>query len=167
MTTPDKYIKRLNLLAIFHYILGGIVGLLSCAPLLFAVLGLILCLAGMRPEAHKGGFVVAFGLLFIIIGLVYAVLGWATAICMFITARNLKRKKRYRFCFGMVCLECIFVILLTLAIQIGVMTFKEPFGCLWLMLPPLILGIFTIIALSKKSVRATFVQPPAIGKETP
>jgi len=60
------------------------------------------------------------------------VLKWALPICIFITAWNLKRKTHYTFCFVIACIECILV----------------PFGT--------ILGIFTIIALSKDSVKAIF-----------
>ena len=80
-----------------------------------------------------------FGLLFVIIGLSFVVLGWALAICMFITASNLKKKIRYRFCFVIACIECAFM----------------PLGT--------ILGVLSIIALSKDSVKAAFQEGETRG----
>jgi hypothetical protein len=61
------------------------------------------------------------------------------AISILIAGRCLSRRKSYSFALVMACIECLFV----------------PFGT--------ILGIFTIVVLSRKSVKALFsdAQTPA------
>ena len=54
------------------------------------------------------------------------------AICIFIAGRSLALRKRYSFALVIACIECLFV----------------PFGT--------ILGVFTIIVLSRESVKAFF-----------
>jgi small-conductance mechanosensitive channel len=126
----EEDIKQLELLATFHYILGGIVGLVSCIPLIHVVIGFCILVGALIA----GSPIAFLGLQFIIGGLFFIVLGWATAICLFMAGRNLNKRTCYRFCFVVACVECIFM----------------PFGT--------ILGIFTIIALSKDSVKGHFRQ---------
>jgi hypothetical protein len=59
------------------------------------------------------------------------------AICIFIAGRSLGFRKRYSFALVIACIECLFV----------------PFGT--------ILGVFTIVALSRESVRALFSKAAA------
>jgi hypothetical protein len=54
------------------------------------------------------------------------------AICILLAGRCLSRNKHYTFALVMACIECLFI----------------PFGT--------ILGVFTIIALSRESVRTLF-----------
>jgi hypothetical protein len=61
------------------------------------------------------------------------------AICILIAGRCLSRRKRYSFALVMACIECLFI----------------PFGT--------ILGVFTIIALSRQSVKALFPTARAPG----
>ncbi len=58
------------------------------------------------------------------------------AICILIAGRCLSRRRCYSFALVMACIECLFV----------------PFGT--------ILGVFTIIALSRESVKAFFETTP-------
>jgi hypothetical protein len=53
------------------------------------------------------------------------------------TGRSLALRKRYSFVFVMACVECLFI----------------PFGT--------VLGVFTIIVLSRESVRALLSRPTA------
>jgi len=138
MSNPEEDIKNLDLLATFHYVLGGIMGFFSCGPLVHVAMGVLMVTgnfpAPCQPSASLGWFL-------IIVGSFFIVLGWTIAICMLVTARNLKRKTQHGLCFVMACMECILI----------------PFGT--------ILGAFTIIALSKDSVKAAFkhieIQPKA------
>jgi len=131
MNNPEKDIEQLNLLATFHYVFGGIVGVFSCTPLFHVAMGIWL-LTGTFSGDPPPTF---FGYMFVFMGLFLAIMGWTLAICIIITARKLKQKTHHSFCFVMVCVECILV----------------PFGT--------ILGILTIIALSKDSVRTVFNPP--------
>jgi len=75
------------------------------------------------------------GWIFALIGAVLFVIGIAMAICILIVGRSLAHYKHYSFALVMACIECFFV----------------PFGT--------ILGVFTIVVLSRESVRVLF--PPA------
>ena len=79
------------------------------------------------------------GWIFVGLGLVLFLLGIAMAICILIAGRCLSRRKAYSFALVVACIECLFI----------------PFGT--------ILGVFTIVALSRESVRTLFLtaQPPA------
>jgi hypothetical protein len=68
----------------------------------------------------------------IAIFLAVAGIGIAMAICILIAGRSLAHRKRYSFALVMACIECLHV----------------PFGT--------ILGVFTIVALSRESVKALF-----------
>ena len=72
------------------------------------------------------------GIIFILIGGVLVLLGWAIAVCMFISGRNLQRKRHYTFSMVVAGASCLFM----------------PFGT--------VLGIFTLVVLSKDSVKALF-----------
>ena len=72
------------------------------------------------------------GWIFAIVGLLLFLVGIAMAICILIAGRCLSRNKHYTFALVMACIECLFI----------------PFGT--------VLGVFTIIALSRESVTELF-----------
>jgi hypothetical protein len=137
----NQDLEHLRLLSIFHYIVGGMMALFACFPLIHFTLGAVMLFApSIIPESKQaphqdaallsfaGGFMMLFAGLFIL-------LGWATAICVFLAGRNLKRQRHYTFCMVMAGILCMFM----------------PFGT--------ILGAFTIIVLIRPSVKALF-EPP-------
>ena len=139
--TQDE--EHLRLLSIFHYVVGGLAGLFALFPIIHLVIGLLFILA---PEkmAGKGGPPPAFiGWFFVIFALVFITLGWVFAAFVLTAGRYLGKRKHHLFCLVMAGIECIFV----------------PFGT--------VLGVFTIIVLSRDSVKQIFAasnpirQPPA------
>jgi hypothetical protein len=72
------------------------------------------------------------GWIFAALGSLLFLIGIAMAICILIAGRSLAHRKRYKFVLVMACIECLFI----------------PFGT--------ILGVFTIVALSRQSVRGLF-----------
>ena len=76
------------------------------------------------------------GWIFVGLGSFLFLLGIAMAICILIAGRCLSHCKCYTFTLVMACVECLFI----------------PFGT--------ILGVFTIIALSRESVKALFSAAP-------
>jgi hypothetical protein len=72
------------------------------------------------------------GWIFALIGSVLFLIGLAMAICILIAGRALARCKRYSFALVMGGIECLFL----------------PFGT--------ILGVFTVVVLSRESVKALF-----------
>jgi len=127
----DRDAEQLNLLAIFHYVVGGLALLFSFFPLFYSVIGGFLLYAAEHPTNQEPP--PAFlGWIFIVLGAVFFLAGVTMAICILIAGRCLCRRKRYSFTLVIACIECLFV----------------PFGT--------ILGVFTIVALSRESVKALF-----------
>jgi len=134
----DRDIEQLNLLAIFHYVVAGLATLLSFFPLLYTAVGVIFIFAARHGTAKPGEDLPPefLGWIFAVLGLVLFVIGIVMAICILIAGRCLSRRRCYSFALVMACIECLFV----------------PFGT--------ILGVFTIIALSRESVKAFFETTP-------
>ena len=125
--------EHLQLLAIFHYVVAGVAALCLFFPLLYSVMGGFLLYAAQHPGPNNQEPPPAFlGWIFIAVGAVFFLAGITMAICILIAGRCLSRRKGYSFALVMACIECLFV----------------PFGT--------ILGIFTIVALSRESVKALF-----------
>ena len=132
--------EHLRLLAIFHYVVAGFAALVSFFPLLYSIVGVFLLYTAHHPGPGNQEPPPAFlGWIFIVLGALFFLAGVTMAICILIAGRCLSRRKGYAFALVMACVECLFI----------------PFGT--------ILGVFTIIALSRESVRTLFltVQPPA------
>ena len=130
----DRDTEQLNLLGIFHYVVGGLAALFSFFPLLYSVIGGFLIYAAQHPSTNTQEPPPAFlGWLFIVLGAVLFLAGvTTTAICILMAGRCLSRRKSYSLALVIACIECLFV----------------PLGT--------ILGVFTIVALSRESVKALF-----------
>jgi hypothetical protein len=134
----DRDTEQLNLLAIFHYVVAGLGALFSFFPLLYTAVGVTFIFAARHGTAKPGEELPPefLGWIFAVLGSVLFVIGIAMAICILIAGRCLSRHRCYSFALVMACIECLFV----------------PFGT--------ILGVFTIIALSRESVKAFFETTP-------
>ena len=130
--SQDK--EQLQLLAIFHYVVAGLAALFSFFPLLYTTVGAIFIFAARHGTAKPGEDLPPefLGWIFAVLGLVLFLIGIAMAICILITGRSLALRKRYSFVLVIACIECLFI----------------PFGT--------ILGVFTIVVLSRESVRELF-----------
>lgn len=128
--------KQLDLLAIFHYVVGGIMALFSCMPFLHVFMGLAM-VSGKFFENAEGSPPpdAAFGWIFVIMGSVFILFGWAISIGIIITGRKLQKRSSRMFCMVVAGIECMFM----------------PFGT--------VLGVFTLIALNKESIKEGFEQP--------
>ena len=128
--------EHLQLLSIFHYVVGGLAGLFALFPIIHLILGLVMIFAsdkfadkGEPPPAFIGWFFVIFASLFIIFGLIIATFILATGYF-------LSRRRHYLFCLVMGGVECLFM----------------PFGT--------VLGVFTIIVLMREPVKQLFGANP-------
>src|SRR5262245_11612767 len=129
----DRDTEQLNLLAIFHYVVGGLATLFSLFPLLYSVIGGFLVYAAEHPSPNNQEPPPALvGWIFMALGVFFFFAGLTMAICILIAGRSLALRKRYSFALVIACIECLFV----------------PFGT--------ILGVFTIVTLSRESVKASF-----------
>jgi hypothetical protein len=126
--------EHLQLLAIFHYVVAGLAALFSFFPLLYTTVGAIFIFAARHGTAKPGEDLPPefLGWIFAVLGSVLFLIGIAMAICILIAGRSIALRKRYSFALVMACIECLFL----------------PFGT--------ILGVFTIIVLSRESVRGLF-----------
>jgi hypothetical protein len=133
--------EHLRLLSIFHYIVAGLAALFSFFPLLYTTGGAIFIFAARHGTAKPGEDLPPefLGWIFAVLGSLLFLIGIAMAICILIAGRSLALRKRYSFALVMACIECLFI----------------PFGT--------ILGVFTIVVLSRESVKALFAATPTKG----
>ena len=126
--------EHLQMLAIFHYVVAGLAALFSFFPLLYTTVGAVFIFAARHGTAKPGEDLPPefLGWIFAVLGSLLFLIGIAMAICILIAGRSLALRKRYSFAFVMACIECLFI----------------PFGT--------ILGAFTIVVLSRESVRGLF-----------
>ena len=131
--------EHLRLLAIFHYIVAGLAALFSFFPLLYTAMGAIFLFAARHGTPKPGEELPPeiLGWLFVAFGALFFLAGIAMALCILFAGGSLSRRRCYWFAFVVACIECIFI----------------PFGT--------ILGIFTIIVLSRESVKALFLTAQA------
>ena len=139
--------EHIRLLSIFHYVLGGMLALFGCFPLIHLAMGIFFLTtdfpeqpaeqmpdgqAQMNPEdAQK-----LVGAMFVIIP-VFIILGfWALALLIIIAGRKLGRYQAHTFCLVAAGASCLFM----------------PFGT--------VLGVFTLITLLKPEARDLFGLPP-------
>lgn len=121
--------EHLNVLSVLHYVLGGLTALFSCFPLVHLGLG-IAVLCGALDERGSPPRIV--GWFFILFAAAVIVAGWALAVLVIAAGRRLRRHVSHTFCVVVAALECIIM----------------PLGT--------VLGVFTIIVLSRDSVKRLF-----------
>jgi hypothetical protein len=137
----NEDLQYLKLLSIFHYIVGGLAVLFSFIPIIYVVIGILAVSIPGTFEAEGDAMPLFFGWIFIIIGAVLLVLGWAFSACLMIAGRSLGRQVHYIFCMVIAGIECMFM----------------PFGT--------VLGVFTIVVLARPSVKEMFEQN-TVSKQT-
>ncbi len=99
---------HLRLLSIFHYVVAGLAGLFALFPLIHLFIGLALMTGAFGadsgdPDARiVGTFFVLFATVWIVLGLVFAVL-------IAIAGRSLARHQNYTFCLVMAGVSCLFM----------------------------------------------------------
>lgn len=129
--------EQLRLLAIFHYVVGGLAAFFACFPIIHLVLGLFFILAPEKFEQGNQKAPAFLGWFFVGFASVFILAGWTIAILILLAGRFIARRKHYTFCFVMACVECMFM----------------PFGT--------VLGVFTILVLNRQSVKGLFGSRPS------
>ena len=129
--------EHLKLLSVFHYVLGGMLYLFGCFPIIHLLMGIAILTGTVGPDNSDDEFPkLLFGVMFTILPLLFIFITWTIATLVVITGKKLSRRVSFSFCFLMCCIECVFF----------------PFGT--------VLGVFGIIILNRPSVRAMFTPPP-------
>ncbi len=130
--------EQLNLLSIFHYVIAVIVGLMAFFPIIHLIFGVGMVTFGSELGAGGANPPAAFGWFFILIALGTMASFAVAALCVAYAGACLGRRQKRTFCFVVAAVMCAFF----------------PFGT--------VLGVFTIIVLSRDSVRAMFERPSAL-----
>ena len=138
----DQDREHLRLLATFHYVVAAIVGLFSLLPAVHLLIGLGMVsgsLATRRPEPVAA----ILGWFLVLFAGCFILMGLAFAVCLAVAGQSLAERKRYLFCIVVAAMSCLFA----------------PFGTL--------LGVFTLVVLSRPSVKALFGQLPPAAPASP
>ena len=125
--TDDE--RHLDLLAIFHYVVGGLTALFSCFFLLHVAMGIAMLSGAFDGEDAPPKF---FGWFFILFPSTFIIAGWTLAGFIIAAGRKLRRRVSRTFCLVVAGLECMLM----------------PYGT--------VLGVLTILVLSKDSVKQMF-----------
>ena len=136
----NKDLEHLRLLSIFHYVVGGIIALFACFPIIHLLMGIFFVAnAPAIRDAQKPGDpefpVEIFGAMFIIIPAIIILMGWTLAVLTIIAGRKLSKHQSYIYCLVIAGLLCMFM----------------PFGT--------VLGVFTLLVLTRGSVKELFNRP--------
>ncbi len=125
--TQDE--QHLDLLAIFYFVLGGLTALISLFPIVHLIVGIFSLAIGLTENEPIS---VIMGGFFIVIATIIILFGLALAVLMIITGLRLRQRRSYTFCMVIGAVTCL----------------NMPLGT--------ILGVFTIIVLSKEPVKELF-----------
>jgi hypothetical protein len=136
--------EHLRLLSIFHYVVAGLAGLFACFPIIHLIVGLVFIFASNHLPANGQQPPAFIGWIFVIFACAFILLGWTIAVLILTAGRFLAGRRHYQFCFVMACIECLFM----------------PFGT--------VLGVFTILVLSRETVKPLFgLNPPNTAANVP
>ncbi len=124
--------QHLRLLSIFHYIVGGMTAFFACFPLFHLVFGIVLVVAPDAFKSSGNGPPAFLGWLMILVAGTIILVGWTFAACIIVAGRSLASRRRYMFCLAMGGIVCLLM----------------PYGT--------VLGVFTIIVLTRDSVKKVF-----------
>lgn len=145
---PEEFQRRqdednLRLLAIFHYFLGGLTILGASVFLIHFGMGLAMLLNPAWMTDKNGPPPAFMGWMFTIMGGAAVSIGWTLGAFTIHAGRCLTRHKSYNLAFVLACLNCL----------------HAPIGTA--------LGVFTIIVLSRPSVKVLFGVPGAVSPTYP
>jgi hypothetical protein len=124
--------EHLRLLAVFHYVLGGIRLFYACLPLLYVLIGAIMIGAPLLSRDPDAAPIAVVGVFFVAMGAVVALLGLAFGGATIFAGMCLAQRRHYTFCLVMAALNCI-------AVPIGT-----------------VLGVLTIVVLVRPGVQGLF-----------
>jgi hypothetical protein len=130
--------RSLDLLAIFHFVYAGLLGLGGLFMGLYIVLGIVMA-TSVASGGGSAGDAAAIGGFFAVIGGVFLVLLWTKAALMVWSGMSMRKRQRRTLSFVMACVSCIAV----------------PLGTT--------LGVFTLVVLSKPSVQWLYDRTAAQG----
>ncbi|MBN8711180.1 MAG: hypothetical protein BGO12_16930 [Verrucomicrobia bacterium 61-8] len=132
--------EQLNLLAIFHYVVGGLHALFGSFGLIHFTIGLCMLFGGFgsMSQTHPGSEPPAFiGLFFAIFGAVFVLFGWTLGALTILSGRKIAQRRARKFSVVMGAINCAMF----------------PFGTT--------LGVFTLILLNRREADLEYGALPA------
>jgi hypothetical protein len=127
----NKDVENLRLLGTFYYVVAAFAAIMAMIPVIHLTIGTVLLLVSLVNP--KTMFPLTFvGGIFVAVASFLILLGITFAACLCFTGRFLRQTSHYYFCLVMGGVACIFF----------------PYGT--------ILGVFTLINLTKQEVKALF-----------
>jgi len=130
--TLEEDKRNVRLLGIFHYVMGALTALFACIPFIHLFIGIAVLTTGLEKNPSGGPSPALVGWFFIFIAVLLILAGWTLAVLMIIAGRRLSRFRSRTFCLVIGAIECMIF----------------PIGT--------ILGVFTLILLTKDSVKELF-----------
>lgn len=130
MTQQDA--DQLRLISIFHYIWGAMTMLWGCFPLIHVGMGILILLMPDKMNAKNDPASGLVATMFIIIGSAIILAFWTIGILTLIGGKKLSRRSGYKFCYAVGIINCLLM----------------PIGT--------VLGVFTILVLSRPTVKQDF-----------
>jgi hypothetical protein len=138
MSITEQDRQYLQLLSIFHYVVGGLTALIGCFPIFHLTIGLSMLFGGFMTADMEGVvFSTLFGLLFTLIPLLIILFFWGLAAATAVSGYFIQTRQRRIFSIVIAAINCAMF----------------PFGT--------VLGVFTIIVLARPSVVALYETTPA------
>jgi hypothetical protein len=135
--------EHLMLVEVFHYVVGGLHILFASFLLIHVVLGVGLVIAPLVTSVPEGVPPAAAGILMAGFAFVGLLLGWGFGAATIFSCYSIRQRRRRTFSFFVAAINCALF----------------PFGTL--------LGVFTIIVLSRESVKQLYTAaghaPPALA----
>lgn len=136
----NQDLEHLKLLSIFHYVMAGFACLVPLFSLIYIGMGAAILTGGFGHSTASSRSGDLFGAYFFIgFGMVFALVGITGVVVNIIAGRSLARHERRTFCTVIAALNCLHM----------------PLGTL--------LGVFTLVVLSRPSVKALFDANAAAG----
>lgn len=136
-TFADKDAEHLKILSICYYVQAGLTALGACVPVIHVAMGIAM-LTDSFPSSGASSAdrdaMHAMGGMFVVFGSIAIVLGWAFAVCNFLVARRIAKRKSRILCYVVAGLNC-------LSIPIGTT-----------------LGVFTFIVMGRPSIADSFAR---------
>jgi len=125
--------EHLKLLSIFHYVLGGLMFVFGCFPIIHLTIGIMLVTGGLDGNDARPPFL---GWIFIILPAIFILGMWVLGVLLLFAGKYLRQHRNRTYCFVVAAVSCLFF----------------PLGTT--------LGVFTIIVLSRPSVLELFESTP-------
>jgi hypothetical protein len=126
---PNQEEANLDLLGTLHIVMGILTALFACIPIIHLVIGIVMLTSDINGS-DQAPRVIAFA--FIILASLIILTGWALAVLIIMAGVKLRNRSSYKFCLIIGFVECLIM----------------PLGT--------ILGIYTIVTLSKEPVKELF-----------